>query len=137
MYLTPNPYPGTIGTRAAAPITGTPRRADDRRMKGDIQMTDMRASSRPGFANNNRHLQELFRRYPKNPLLLTSEWPYPANTVFNAGATRLPSGETLLLVRVEDRRGVSHLTAARSEDGVTDWRIDPVPTMLPQPEQYP
>ena len=28
-------------------------------------------------------------------------------------------------MRVEDRRGVSHLTVARSADGVTDWRSMP------------
>ncbi len=53
------------------------------------------------------------------------------------GAARLPSGETLLLVRVEDRRGISHLTAARSTDGVTDWRIDAQPTFRAQPHEYP
>src|SRR5206468_2825645 len=80
---------------------------------------------------------ELFRRHPGNPLLTAAMWPYTANAVFNPGATRLPSGETLLLVRVEDRRGISHLTAARSRDGVHDWRIDPQPTFSAQPEQYP
>jgi predicted GH43/DUF377 family glycosyl hydrolase len=37
--------------------------------------------------------------------------------------------ETLLLVRVEDMRGFSHLTVARSADGFTDWQIDPKPTL--------
>jgi len=64
-------------------------------------------------------------------------WSYPINSVFNAGAVRLPSGETLLLVRVEDRRGFSHLTAARSPDGISGWRIDPKPTFLPAPEDFP
>ncbi len=80
---------------------------------------------------------ELFHRYPRNPILMCSDWPYPANSVFNPGATRLPSGETLLLVRVEDRRGISHLTAARSEDGATNWVIDSAPTFPPDPENYP
>lgn len=80
---------------------------------------------------------DLFRRHPANPLLTVAGWPYPANSVFNPGATRLPSGETLLLVRVEDRRGISHLTAARSRDGVHDWQIDPQPTFSAMPERYP
>ncbi len=80
---------------------------------------------------------DLFRRHPLNPLLTAASWPYPVHTVFNPAATRLPSGETLLLVRVEDRRGISHLTAARSADGVSDWRIDPKPTFSPSPDQYP
>jgi hypothetical protein len=57
--------------------------------------------------------------------------------VFNPGATQLPSGETLLLVRVEDHRGISHLTAARSPDGVCDWHIDAQPTFSASPEQHP
>ncbi len=41
------------------------------------------------------------------------------------------------MVRVEDRRGISHLTAARSQDGVSNWQIDPEPTFSAQPERYP
>jgi len=57
--------------------------------------------------------------------------------VFNAGATLLSDGTTLLLCRVEDRRGLSHLCAARSANGVDDWGIDERPTLLPDPEHYP
>jgi predicted GH43/DUF377 family glycosyl hydrolase len=81
--------------------------------------------------------RELLRRYEGNPILTTADWPYPANSVFNAGATLLRNGETLLLVRVEDRRGISHLTVARSQDGITNWQIDPQPTLRPDPERYP
>ena len=88
-------------------------------------------------ARHNRHVPDLFQRYPGNPLLSAADWPYAAHTVFNPGATHLPSGETLLLVRVEDRRGISHLTAARSGDGISGWRIDSEPTFSAQPEQYP
>ncbi len=49
----------------------------------------------------------------------------------------MPDGTTLLLCRVEDRRGVSHLCAARSKNGVDGWIIDPAPTLLPSPEKYP
>lgn len=80
---------------------------------------------------------ELFRRYERNPILTAKQWPYRANSVFNAGATLLENGETLLLVRVEDRRGISHLTAARSQDGITNWHIDPEPTFWPDPENHP
>ena len=59
-----------------------------------------------------------------NPILTAADWPYPAHTVFNAGATRLRDGTTLLLCRVEDRRGHSHLCAARSANGVDGWIID-------------
>ncbi len=80
---------------------------------------------------------ELFRRHPSNPILTGSDWPYPAHSVFNPGATTLLSGETLLLVRVEDHTGTSHLTAARSADGITSWRVDAMPTLTPSPERYP
>lgn len=72
----------------------------------------------------------LFSRYEKNPILTAAQWPYPANAVFNPGAVQV-DGQTLLLVRVEDMRGFSHLSAARSADGKTDWQIDPHPTFLP------
>jgi predicted GH43/DUF377 family glycosyl hydrolase len=83
------------------------------------------------------NFRELFRRYEHNPILTADAWPYPSNSVFNAGATLLADGQTLLLVRVEDRRGISHLTAARSRNGITNWRIDPQPTLLPDPVNYP
>lgn len=86
---------------------------------------------------HNKHFKELFRRYEGNPILTAGDWKYPANTVFNAGATKLQNGETLLLVRVEDRRGHSHLTVARSLDGVTNWQIDDKPTLAPDPENFP
>jgi predicted GH43/DUF377 family glycosyl hydrolase len=85
---------------------------------------------------NNQH-PELFHRYKKNPILKAENWPYPINSVFNAGATLLPDGTTLLLCRVEDRRGLSHLCAARSANGIDGWKIDPKPTMLPDPDNYP
>ncbi len=79
----------------------------------------------------------LFTRHPDNPILSRKDWPYPVNSVFNAGATLLPNGETLLLCRVEDRRGLSHLCAARSANGIDGWRIDPRPTLIPNPREYP
>jgi predicted GH43/DUF377 family glycosyl hydrolase len=82
-------------------------------------------------------MTDLFHRLPSNPLLTSADWPYAVHTVFNPGATQLASGETLLLVRVEDRRGMSHLTAARSSDGVRNWRIDAQPTFTAEPEAYP
>ena len=69
--------------------------------------------------------ETLFHRHPKNPILTAADWPYGINSVFNAGATLLPDGTTLLLCRVEDRRGHSHLCAAHSKNGVDEWDIDP------------
>ena len=68
----------------------------------------------------------LFRRDAANPILTAADVPYPANSVFNPAAARVDD-ETILLVRVEDLRGISQLHVARSPDGVTDWRFDPEP----------
>ena len=80
--------------------------------------------------------EDPFCRYPGNPILTAADLPYPANSVFNAAAT-LIDGETLLLMRVEDRRGLSHLTAARSRDGRGEWRVDDAPTLPADPEGHP
>ncbi len=79
----------------------------------------------------------LLQRSPKNPVLTAESWPYRVNTVFNPGATLLPDGSTLLLCRVEDHRGLSHLCAARSADGIDGWTIDPEPTFAPDPLGHP
>ena len=65
-----------------------------------------------------RQYETLFQRHPANPILTADQWPYPVHTVFNAAATRLQDGTTLLLCRVEERSGLSHLCAARSANGV-------------------
>jgi predicted GH43/DUF377 family glycosyl hydrolase len=80
---------------------------------------------------------QLFHRHQLNPILTAADWPYPVNSVFNPGATLLPDGTTLLLCRVEDRRGHSHLCIARSANGVDNWRIDPHPTLMADPERFP
>jgi len=85
---------------------------------------------------NNKVGHELFCRHPDNPILSVRDWPYPANSVFNAAAA-IVGDKTVLLVRVEDFRGLSHLTAARSEDGVDGWDIDPAPTLMPDPGHHP
>ncbi len=79
---------------------------------------------------------EIFSRYKKNPIFTRDDWPYPVNSVFNAGATRVGE-EVVLLVRCEDRRGISHLNVARSRDGKTNWQIDDKPTFPPEPDKFP
>jgi predicted GH43/DUF377 family glycosyl hydrolase len=83
-----------------------------------------------------RIINTLFKRHPQNPILTAGHWPYQANSVFNPAACKV-DGKTLLLVRVEDHRGLSHLTAARSDDGVGGWIVDPEPTLLPTPDTHP
>ncbi len=79
---------------------------------------------------------ELLTRHPDNPIITAADLPYSANSVFNPGAT-MRDDETILLMRVEDRRGLSHLTVARSSDGMAGWRIDAAPTFVAEPETCP
>lgn len=81
--------------------------------------------------------RSIIERHRKNPILTASDWPYTINSVFNPGAALLEDGTTLLLCRVEDLRGHSHLCAARSKDGVNGWEVDRLPTLLPDPDNYP
>jgi predicted GH43/DUF377 family glycosyl hydrolase len=74
--------------------------------------------------------RELFHRHPGNPILTAQDWPYPVNAVFNPAAAAI-DGETVLLARVEDLRGISHLTVARSANGVDRWSIDTQPLLAP------
>lgn len=82
-------------------------------------------------------LPDLFLRSDLNPILTAANWPYPIQSVFNPGAALLADGTTLLLCRVEDRRGLSHLCVARSTNGVDNWSIDRQPTMMADPEHFP
>jgi len=75
----------------------------------------------------------MFTRHPANPLITAADLPYPASACFNPAAVEV-GGEVVLLMRVEDRRGHSHLTVARSASGVDGWRIDAVPTLAPHPD---
>ena len=70
----------------------------------------------------------LFTRHPGNPMLSPERWPYAVNAVMNAGAACV-GDETVLLCRVEDRRGFSHLACARSRDGMSNWVVDLEPAL--------
>jgi predicted GH43/DUF377 family glycosyl hydrolase len=75
--------------------------------------------------------RELFDRHPANPILTAEQWPYPVNAVFNPAAAQL-DGSTVVLARVEDLTGVSHLTVARSANGIDGWTIDSEPLLAPE-----
>ena len=66
-------------------------------------------------------------------MLSPERWPYAANAVMNAGAAQVDSS-TVLLCRVEDRRGISHLTVARSRNGVSNWVVDDTPLLAADPQ---
>jgi predicted GH43/DUF377 family glycosyl hydrolase len=76
---------------------------------------------------------DLFTRYRGNPLLAPNRWPYTVNAVMNAGAVEV-EGSTVLLCRVEDRRGLSHLTVARSRNGFSNWVVDEKPLIEADPK---
>jgi len=74
--------------------------------------------------------RELFLRHPGNPILSAADWPYPVNAVFNPAAA-VAGGETVLLARVEAMTGISHLTVARSANGVDGWAVADEPLLAP------
>jgi predicted GH43/DUF377 family glycosyl hydrolase len=74
--------------------------------------------------------RELFERHPGNPILTADDWPYAVNSVFNPAAARV-NGTTVILARVEDLRGISHLSVARSANGVDGWEIGAEPLLSP------
>src|SRR5690554_3367442 len=76
-------------------------------------------------------------RFPENPVLspemVNGVWKDPALkviTVHNAGVTEYDN-QILLLFRSHLRSGRSVLGIARSPDGITNWRIDPYPALIP------
>jgi predicted GH43/DUF377 family glycosyl hydrolase len=75
--------------------------------------------------------EKLVRRHDANPILTAARWPHTVNAVFNPGVVSF-EGETLLLVRVEDRTGRSHFAVARSADGIGEWVIEPERVFMPE-----
>ncbi len=70
----------------------------------------------------------LFKRYERNPILTKDDWCYKVGSVFNPGAVKF-NDEILLLVRVEDKQGYSHLTKAISRNGKTNWQVNEKPIL--------
>lgn len=75
----------------------------------------------------------LVRRYSGNPIITAKDMPYLANSVFNAAAAKY-KGRYVLLFRVEDLTGRSHLAVAFSDDGY-HFEIRKEPAMLPAVEE--
>ena len=109
-------------TVADEAVDGVPGPGDDRAAV-DALLQDARA----GRSMIGR---ELFRRHPANPILTAEDWPAPVNAVFNPAAA-VVDGQTVILARVEATTGISHLTVARSANGVDGWSIEPEPLLAP------
>ncbi len=75
-----------------------------------------------------------FKRYRSNPILIREDIPYPCNTVFNAGACKFQD-RYILILRVEDRAGHSHLTLAYSDDGF-NFSVESSPWIVPSSDPY-
>jgi predicted GH43/DUF377 family glycosyl hydrolase len=82
-------------------------------------------------------LHEPVLRYDDNPILGTREvnavWTQPHRqvvTVHNAGVV-VTGADTVMLFRSHLRSGISVIGLARSSDGLTGWRVDPQPFLLP------
>ena len=82
-------------------------------------------------------INHVVHRYEKNPILtchdVNAVWKEPhlkVVTVHNAGITKYQDN-TLMLFRSHLRNGISILGIARSKDGLTNWRIDSSPAMIP------
>lgn len=73
---------------------------------------------------------ELFTRHELNPIISPRDLPYPCDCVCNPAA-HLVGDDVLLLLRVIDQEGSSHITVARSRDGITEWRIEDHPLIAP------
>ena len=82
-----------------------------------------------------RARRALLQRDPRNPILTVADLPHTASGIYNPGAV-IHEGETLLLARVEERSGVSHLVTARSKDGIGDWRVED-DVLVPDVEGHP
>jgi predicted GH43/DUF377 family glycosyl hydrolase len=82
-------------------------------------------------------LTEPVLRYPNNPILtprdVNAVWRAPhlrVTTAHNAGVA-VAGDETVMLFRSHLRSGISVIGLARSDDGVSGWRIEPQPVLKP------
>ena len=85
-------------------------------------------------------LREPVLRYPDNPILtahhVNAVWLEPhrqVKTVHNAGVA-VVGDETVMLFRAHLPSGISVIGVARSDDGVSGWRVGPEPVLKPATE---
>ena len=80
--------------------------------------------------------RDLFVRHKGNPIITSEHLPFNVNGVLNPGVASL-DGEVVLLLRVEDRQGISGIHVARSANGVDGWRIERKALLEPGLPDYP
>jgi len=80
--------------------------------------------------------QKVFTRYKDKPLITPEHLPLEVDAVFNPGVAEI-DGEVVLLLRIEDRQGLSQIRVARSKNGVDDWTIADEPLLEPDLPDFP
>lgn len=80
--------------------------------------------------------KQLFTRYAEKPILTFHDLPFQVNAVLNPGVA-VVDNEIVLLLRIEDRQGISHIRVARSQNGIDGWRIADHPLLEPDLPDYP
>ena len=80
--------------------------------------------------------RDVFKRVCDRPILTPDHLPFKAAAAYNPGVADCGE-EVLLLLRVEDRRGVSDIHVARSRNGVDNWRVDDKPLLEPGHPGFP
>jgi len=80
-----------------------------------------------------RNIHDLIHRWEGNPVLTIDDLPFQCSALHNAGAVKVKD-TYLLLLRVEDMRGKSIFTFARSENGF-QFEVDDEPAMIPCEEE--
>jgi len=88
------------------------------------------------FLRGGNLMQEVFRRVGGGPILTPNDIPLKPIAVLNPGVAMVKD-ETVLLVRVEDRQGISEIRVARSANGVDNWRVTDRPLLEPDLPDYP
>ncbi|HUT75368.1 MAG TPA: glycosidase [Armatimonadota bacterium] len=80
--------------------------------------------------------QKIFTRHGRGPLLTPKDLPIEVDAVFNPGVAEV-DGEVVLLLRIEDRTGISQIRVARSANGVDNWKIADKPLLEPDLPEFP
>jgi len=80
--------------------------------------------------------QKVFTRHGHTPLITPADLPVEVDAVFNPGVAEI-DGEVVLLLRIEDRQGLSEIRVARSHNGLDDWRIADRPLLQPDLPDFP
>lgn len=82
-----------------------------------------------------KNINEIIKRYEKNPIITPGDMHYPCNSVFNPGAA-LFNDEVILMLRVENYSCQSHFTIARSKDGY-NFEVEKEPCMERETKKEP